>query len=115
MRVLLFLIIYLAIIGAVIAGWWKIFEKAGRPGWAAIVPIYNVYVLTQIVGRPNWWVVLSLIPCVSIVAGVILCIDLAKSFGKSEGFGIGLALLPFVFGPMLGFGQDTYRGPSVVS
>lgn len=105
-------IVYLAIIVLMIVAWWKIFEKAGKPGWAAIVPIYNIIVLCEIVGRPAWWVVLFLIPCVNIVAHIIISLDLAKSFGKDVGFGVGLIILPYIFGLILGFGSATYVGPS---
>ena len=95
-----------------IAACWKIFTKAGQPGWAAIIPIYNWYVLCKIVGRPGWWVILLLIPLVDFIIGIILCIDLAKSFGKGIGFGIGLILLPIIFCPILGFGSAQYQGPA---
>ena len=107
---LIVLVIELAIFVAIIASIWKVFVKAGQPGWAAIVPIYNIYVLTQIAGRPAWWIVLFFIPIVSIIAAVILFIDVAKAFGKGAGFGIGLALLGFIFFPILGFGDATYQG-----
>jgi hypothetical protein len=103
-------IIWLAIIVLVIAGFWKVFVKAGHPGWAAIIPIYNLYILTKIAGRPWWWMLLFLVPIVSIVIAIILSIDVAKAFGKGTGFGVGLALLGFVFYPMLGFGDATYKG-----
>jgi uncharacterized membrane protein YoaK (UPF0700 family) len=103
------IVIYLALIIAIIAGFWKTFEKAGQPGWAAIVPIYNVIVLIKISGRPLWWIVLFLIPIVSIVAAIIISIDVAKNFGKGTGFGIGLALLGFIFYPILGFGDAEYN------
>jgi hypothetical protein len=96
----------------VIAAMWKVFTKAGRPGWASIIPIYNMYVWCKIVGRPGWWVILMLIPFVNIVIGIIVCIDLAKSFGKGAGFGIGIALLGIIFLPILGFGSAQYQGPS---
>ncbi|MCY1040130.1 DUF5684 domain-containing protein [Corallococcus sp. bb12-1] len=105
-------IIYLAIMAAMIAGMWKTFAKAGEPGWAAIVPIYNIYVMTKIVGRPAWWIVLALIPCVNFIALIILGIDMAKSFGKDTGFGIGLGLLAPVFYAILGFGDAKYQGPA---
>lgn len=107
---IIFLIIELAIMIAVVAGVWKVFVKAGQPGWAAIVPFYNIYVITQIAGRPAWWIVLFFIPIVSLIAAVILMIDVAKAFGKGTGFGIGLALLGIVFFPILGFGDATYQG-----
>ena len=109
---LLFCGIYFAVIVLVIAGIWKTFVKAGQPGWAAIVPIYNIYVLCQIAGRPWWWLLVMLIPFVGLVAAIIVSIDVAKSFGKSTGFAIGLALLPFVFYPILGFGSAQYQGPA---
>jgi len=105
-------IIYLAVIIAIIAGFWKVFEKAGQPGWAAIVPIYNIYILTKIAGRPWWWLLLLLIPIVSIVIAIIIALDIAKSFGKSPLFGVGLALLSPIFYPILGFGPAQYQGPS---
>jgi hypothetical protein len=95
-----------------IAGLWKIFTKAGEPGWAAIVPIYNTIVMLKIVGRPLWWIVLLLIPFINLIVWIIVSIDLAKSFGKGAGYGIGVAILPFVFYPALGFGSATYRGPA---
>ena len=108
----LFWIFYLAFIGFVVAGMWKTFSKAGEPGWAAIVPFYNIYVMTKIVGRPAWWVVLAILPCVNIIALFIISIDMAKSFGKDVGFGIGLALLGPVFYAILGFGNAQYQGPA---
>lgn len=90
---------------------WKVFSKAGQPGWASIVPIYNAVVMLNIVGRPIWWLVLFLIPFVNIGVGIVLCIDTAKVFGKGPGFGVGLLLLPFIFYPMLAFGDAQYRQP----
>lgn len=109
---LIFFIFWLAVAVLVIAGLWKIFAKAGQPGWAAIVPIYNMYVWTKVVGRPWWWLLLMFIPIVGLVIAIILSLDLAKSFGKGVGFGIGLVLLGFIFIPLLGFGSDKYVGPS---
>lgn len=93
-----------------IAAMWKIFSKAGQPGWAAIIPIYNWIVWCKIVGRPAWWVLLLLI-CFPIFY-IILCLDLAKSFGKGGGFAVGLILLSIIFFPILGFGSATYQGPA---
>src|SRR5438132_9296512 len=106
----IFWICYSVIILLLIAAMWKIFTKAGQPGWAAIVPIYNWIVWCKIVGRPAWWVLLLLI-CFPIFY-IILSIDLAKSFGKGAGFAIGLILLPIIFFPILGFGSAQYQGPS---
>lgn len=109
------IILYLALIAFFIAVGWKIFTKAGKPGWAAIVPIYNIIVMMEIVGRPAWWVVLMLIPLVNLVVAILVSIDLAKSFGKSAGFGIGLAFLGFIFAPILAFGDAQYQGPAAAT
>ena len=108
-------LIYLAIIVLVIAGMWKVFTKAGKPGWACIVPIYNIIVLLEIAGRPIWWIVLLFIPFVNFVILILLGIDVAKSFGKGTGFGLGLAFLGFIFYPILGFGDASYRGPAAAT
>ncbi len=109
----IFLVVQLAIIIFLIASIWKVFTKAGQPGWASIIPIYNIIVMLQIVGRPWWWILLLLIPIVNLVIFIIISIDMAKSFGKGAGFGIGLFLLGIIFYPILGFGGATYQGPSV--
>jgi hypothetical protein len=108
----IFWICYLAFTILIIAAWWKIFSKAGQPGWACIIPIYNLYVWCKIVGRPWWWILLMLIPLVNFIILIILLIDLAKSFSKGAGFGIGLILLPIIFFPILGFGSAQYQGPA---
>jgi hypothetical protein len=101
-------ILYLAIIVFFIVTFWKVFEKAGRPGWAAIIPIYNVYIYCKVAGRPGWWILLFLIPIVNIVIGAIVAIDVAKHFSKSTAFGVGLWLLAFIFAPILAFGPATF-------
>ena len=111
----LFWIFWLAFTILMIAACWKIFTKAGQPGWASIIPIYNLYIWCKIVGRPGWWIILMLIPLVNFIIGIILCIDLAKSFGKGVGFGIGLFLLGIIFFPILGFGSAQYQGPAAGS
>jgi hypothetical protein len=104
------LLIELAIIAVVIAGVWKVFVKAGKPGWAAIVPIYNMWVMAEIAGKEGWWGLLCLIPLVGIVFAIIIMIGVAQAFGKGVGYGLGLAFLGFIFWPMLGFGSDQYGG-----
>ncbi|WP_028456721.1 DUF5684 domain-containing protein [Chitinilyticum litopenaei] len=101
-------LIYLAILVGVFAGFWKTFTKAGKPGWAALIPIYNIIVLLEIVKKPLWWVVLFLIPIVGLVVAILVMIELAKKFGKGAGFGLGLAFLGFIFFPLLGFGDAQY-------
>jgi len=89
-----------------------VFAKAGQPGWAAIVPIYNAVVLLQITGRPLWWIILFMIPLANIIVGILVAVDLAKSFGQSTGFALGLVFLGFIFFPILGFGSARYLGPA---
>jgi hypothetical protein len=112
-------IIYIAVIAFEIAALWKVFVKAGQPGWVAIIPIYNLYILLKVIGRPGWWILLfllAIIPFVGwiavLVLGIIIAIDLAKSFAKSSGFAVGLFLLNFIFVPILGFGESQYVGPA---
>ena len=102
-------VIYLVVLVAVIAGTWKAFEKAGAPGWAAIIPIYNVYIMMKMAGKPGWWVLLCLIPIVNIVVLIIASLQIARNFAKSEGFGVGLALLSPIFWPILGFGDARWQ------
>ena len=102
-------LVWVAISVLTLAGYWKVFVKAGKPGWAAIVPIYNVFVLLQIVGKPIWWLVLLLIPLVNIAVLVIIGIELAHRFSQSTAFGVGVALLAFIFVPILGFGDAKYQ------
>ena len=90
---------------------WKIYTKAGKPGWAAIVPIYNYVVLLDIVGKPVWWIVLLFIPLVNFIVAIMVINLLSKSFGKGVGFTIGMIFLPFIFIPMLAFGDAQYVGP----
>ena len=103
----------LAVAVVCIAAFWKVFTKAGQPGWAAIIPIYNVYIMLKIVGRPAWWLILFLIPLVNIAIAVIIAIDMAKSFGQTPAFGIVLLFFLSVIGYLiLGFGSARYVGPA---
>lgn len=104
---LFFVTIFSAIM---IVSMWKIFTKAGKEGWAAIIPIYNVIVELEIIRKPIWWIVLMLIPFVNLVVFIIISLELAKVFGKSAGFGILLALVPIIGYPMLAFGDAKYQG-----
>ena len=103
-----FLLVMLAVVALMIASAWIVFTKAGEPGWAALVPIYNVFVFLKIAGKPAWWFVLFLIPLVSIVIEIMVCISFAKNFGKETGFGLGLAFLGFIFFPILAFSDAQY-------
>ena len=108
--VLLLTLIYLAVVVLVIASMWKVFTKAGKPGWAAIVPIYNTIVLLEIVGKPTWWIILLLIPPVNIIVLLIVINELSKSFGRGVGTTLGLIFLGFIFWPILAFGSAQYQG-----
>lgn len=108
----IFLIIALGIGIFYLAALWAIYAKAGKPGWACIIPIYSTIVLLQICGRPWWWFLLMFIPVVNIVLGFIVLYDLSKSFGRGAGFLLGLIFLGFIFYPVLGFGGSRYVGPA---
>ena len=119
---LLLLAACFALAGILLISMWTIFVKAGQPGWTALIPIVNVMVLLDVVGRPWWWVLVFGASCVpylicpaapiALVLGAILCRDLALSFGKGWGYALGLVCLGFVFLPMLAFGDSTYKGPA---
>ena len=106
-----FIVIILAVMVVMIVAMWKIFEKAGQEGWKAIIPLYNIYILLKIVGKPGWWLILFLIPLVNYIFLIWTYNMLSKSFGKDEGFTVGLVLLGIVFFPILGFGSAVYLGP----
>jgi hypothetical protein len=100
-----------------IASFWTIFTKAGKPGWAAIIPIYNIIVLLEIAGKPWWWIFLFLLGIVPIIGQITVFIlsimmyhGLSKSFGKDAGFTVGLILLFPIFLPILAFGDAQYLG-----
>lgn len=105
------LIFSLAVSIVCIVGLWKVFVKAGKPGWASIVPLYNSYCMFDISWGNGWLFLLTIIPIVNIVVGIIMCIKLAKAFGKGIGFGIGILILSPIFICILGFGSAEYIGP----
>jgi Family of unknown function (DUF5684) len=108
-----FMFVMLAIAVVFIIGMWKVFTKAGQPGWAILIPIYNLYILLKIAGRPAWWIVLMVIPFVNIVIALLVAIDIAKSFGQSAAFGVILLFLLSGIGYLvLGFGNYRYVGPA---
>ena len=92
------------------AGLWKTFAKAGLSGWSAIIPIYNGYLLCKVAGRSGWWVLLLMIPSVHLIVRIIGSLDIAKNFGPGTAFGLGLAFLPLIFFPILGFSDPRYLG-----
>ncbi len=92
---------------------WKIFTKAGKPGWACIIPVYNIIVMLEIIKRPVWWLILLIIPFVNIVFAIIISMDMAVAFGKSKVWGFFmLFILGFIGYPILGFGSAQYSAPS---
>ncbi len=102
------IIIGLAIL--TITGMWKTFIKAEQPGWASIIPIYNIYILLKIAKKPGWWLILYLIPIINFIIRIVVDINIARNFGKGVGFGLGLFFLPFIFYPILGFSDADYIG-----
>ena len=105
-------IIALAFIILMVASMWRIFTKAGKPGWAAIIPIYNFVVMLQIAGKPIWWIIGLLIPFVNFIVMILLCVGVAKAFGKGVGFALGMLFLGPIFYPILAFGSATYTPPT---
>ncbi|MBN2020461.1 MAG: hypothetical protein JW749_09575 [Sedimentisphaerales bacterium] len=95
-----------------IGAFWTLFKKAGQPGWAILIPIYNLYVMLKIADKPGWWIVLLFVPIVnivwSLVMTILMCVSIATNFGKGTGFAIGLIFLPFIFIPILAFGNANY-------
>lgn len=89
---------------------WRIFSKAGRPGWGAVVPVYNTYLMLRITGKPGWWVFLYLVPVMNLVISAIVLTALARSFGKDTRFALGLIFLPIAYTSILAFGDAEYIG-----
>jgi hypothetical protein len=112
---LIFLVLILALVVLMVASNWKLFEKAGKPGWAAIVPIYNTITMLEIAGKPIYWIGLMMIPYIGIIWGIWTLNVFVKSFGKSSGYALGVIFLPFIFLPMMAFDKNTvYVGPGGV-
>lgn len=104
------MIIGLAFAILMIVATWKVFVKAGRPGWAVLIPIYNTYVFLKIAGKPGWWLIWFFIPLLNLIFGIIATVAFAQNFGKGTGFAVGLILLPIIFFPILAFGEAQYVG-----
>lgn len=104
------IILYIAFIVFLIAAQWKVFAKAGQPGWACLVPFYNIYIMTQIAKKPGWWVaIILLVPIANLIFAIMLINGVSKAFGKDVGFTLGLLFLSFIFWPILGFGNAKYQ------
>ena len=109
MALMVFAILFVLVFTLMISSLWRIFEKAGRPGWESLIPIYNIYRLVKIGGQSGTFMLFFLIPIVSTIASIVLSIRIAERFGKSEGFGLGLFFLPLIFWPILGLGDSEYQ------
>ena len=105
----MFSIIWLALVVLMLVSFWKIFTKAGQPGWATLIPIYQTYVFLKVAGKPGWWLLLLLIPGVNFVVGILALVGLANAFGKGGGYVLGFIFLPIIFYPMLAFGDAQYE------
>jgi len=99
----------LALCVVLIIGNWKLFEKAGQPGWACLVPIYNIYVMLKIAGMGAIWMLAFFIPFLNIIASIMLCMRTARAFGQSALVGVAMIFLPFIILPMLAFGDAQWR------
>jgi hypothetical protein len=104
-----YLVFVLAIAVVMLISMWKIYSKAGQPGWAVLVPIYNLVVLLNIVRKPVWWILLMCIPFVNFIIAILIYLELAKVFNKDTAFGLGIVFLPLIFIPMLAFGKSEYQ------
>ena len=104
----IYAIVLIATVFLTIASMWRLFAKAGEPGWKCIVPIYGAVVLLRLVGRPWWWLVLMLVPVVNLIPSIMLCFDIAKAYGKGAGTGLGVLLLGPIFIMWLAFGDAQY-------
>jgi|APSaa5957512622_1039677.scaffolds.fasta_scaffold06857_5 hypothetical protein len=91
---------------------WQLFVKAGLPGWGAIIPFYNGFLFVKLAGKPGWWFLLMFVPLVNCVIALLLPFGVAKCFGKSAGFAVGLIFVGIVFFPILAFGSAEYAPPS---
>jgi hypothetical protein len=113
MIVLLSKLIFLAFVAVfllvIVASMARVFRKAGRSGWAALVPIYNLIVLLEIAGKPVWWVAFTPVPVVNLVLGARLGIGLADRFNRGRLFGLGLFFLAPLFLPVLAYSNLRYR------
>ncbi|MFT3867652.1 MAG: DUF5684 domain-containing protein [Nibricoccus sp.] len=101
----------LALIALLIVANWKVYTKAGQPGWGSLIPIYNIYLLLKMAGKPGWWLLLFLIPPVGFIITIIVLHSIAKCFGKDIVFTLLLLFIPIIAIPILGFGDAEYASP----
>jgi len=94
----------------VIAGAWKVFTKANQPGWAAIIPIFNLYIMLKIGDNEWWWLLVLFVPILNLYAMYKIFAGVSRAFGQGIGFALGLWFLGFIFFPLLGFGDYRYQG-----
>ncbi len=112
MIIIIELLIFIPFIVLMVVSLWRIFKKSGKPGWAALVPIYSDITMMEVIGRPGWWFLVYMVPILGLYVAILDKIILAKCFGKDGGFAVGLILLPIVFFPILAFGKTAqYQGP----
>ena len=93
-----------------VAAMWRVFTKAGQPGWGVLIPFYNVVLMLRIAGKPGWWLIFFFIPVINLVVQIVMTIDIARNFGRSGWFAAGLIFLPIIFFPILAFGESVYIG-----
>ncbi|HET9621040.1 MAG TPA: DUF5684 domain-containing protein [Kofleriaceae bacterium] len=106
-----FFLVMMAVMALMVVSGWKVFEKAGKPGWAVFVPIYNSIVMLEIARKPVWWIALMFVPVVSFVVAIMVVAAVANNFGKGTGFALGMIFLPMIFLPILAFGDARYLPP----
>ena len=110
--IVVLVVLYLGFAVFMLVSMWRVFTKAGQPGWAVLIPIYNLYVMLKVAGMSGWWILAFAVPIVNIVASVLMAVGIARNFGKGVGFAIGLIFLGFIFYPILAFGNAEYQGGS---
>lgn len=113
--ILLAIFAFFALIVLMLVSYWKIFQKAGKPGWASIVPFYNYVLALDIAGKPFWWILFLVMPVINIIFLIIVARRIAANFGKGRWFTVGMILLPYIFLPILAFGNAQYRQPELVT